>query len=184
MKINTIAASLRTDSLNKKLLTIAEKIAQNDGVTPRRIDLRDFQVPAYDGDIEAKAIPEGAQKLGSVINETRVLIIASPEYNFSMPGHFKNTFDWISRIRPMPWAGKIVCLMSASPSLVGGNRSLWSLRVPFEACGSIVYPEMFSLSVAHEAFDADGNFVDQKNQERLTKNVKAFMKFAQALNNS
>jgi hypothetical protein len=71
--------------------------------------------------------------------------------------------------------------MSASPGLVGGNRGLWALRVPLEALGSYVYPDMFSLSKADDAFASDGTLKDAKQTERLHKNVSGFLSFAQNL---
>ena len=61
------------------------------------------------------------------------LIVASPEYNASMPGAIKNLIDWGYHIRPQPFNGKQALLMSASPSMVGGNRGLWALRVAVRA---------------------------------------------------
>jgi NAD(P)H-dependent FMN reductase len=82
-------------------------------------------------------------------------LIASPEYNFSLPGVLKNAIDWLSRAKPMVLKGKRALLLSASPSLVGGNRGLWALRVPLEAIGVHVYPDMFSLASAPEAMSDD-----------------------------
>jgi chromate reductase, NAD(P)H dehydrogenase (quinone) len=70
--------------------------------------------------------------------------IASPEYNASMPGLLKNAIGWVSRFRPQPFNEHHVLLISASPSMVGENRSLWSLRIPLEHLGARVYPDMFS----------------------------------------
>ena len=80
-------------------------------------------------------------------------MIASPEYNASMPGVLKNAIDWTSRHRPQPFHARHALLLSASPSMLGGNRSLWALRVPLEHLGTRVYPDMFSLAQAHTAFD-------------------------------
>lgn len=79
-------------------------------------------------------------------------VIVSPEYNSSMPGVLKNAIDWTSRHKPQPFNGRHALLLSASPSIVGGNRGLWALRIPLEHLGARVYPDMFSLAQAHEAF--------------------------------
>ena len=179
MNIVSISASLRSASLNSKLLALASKIAVAAGNTVHTIDLREFPLPSYDGDIQnSSGIPEQALRLNEILGQSRILMIASPEYNYSIPGHFKNTFDWISRIRPMPWSGKIALFMSASPSLVGANRGLWSLRVPFESCGTTVYPEMISIPSAHEAFTEEGMLKEEKQQQRLAKTVEAYLEFA------
>ena len=88
-------------------------------------------------------------------------MIASPEYNASMPGVLKNVIDWVSRFRPQPFNGRQGLLLSASPSMAGGNRGLWALRIPLEHLGARVYPDMFSLAQAHEAFDAEGRIANE-----------------------
>ena len=75
----------------------------------------------------------------------------------------------------MPWNGVEILLMSASPSMVGGNRGLWNTRIPLEACGSFVYPEMFSLADAYKAFDQDGSLADKKLQSRLGQLLNDFI---------
>jgi len=107
-------------------------------------------------------------------------IIAAPEYNGSMPGILKNAIDWVSRFRPQPWSRKHGLLMSASPSMAGGNRGLWALRVPLEHLGADVYPDMFSLARAHEAFDAQGGIADPKLQKWFEGTVACFMELVEA----
>jgi NAD(P)H-dependent FMN reductase len=96
-----------------------------------------------------------------------------------MPGTIKNLIDWTSRFRPQPFDGKHGLLMSASPSLAGGNRGLWSLRIPLEHLGSRVFPDMFSLAMAHKAFVDDG-IADAALGARFEKNVQAFLSLAEA----
>jgi NAD(P)H-dependent FMN reductase len=106
--------------------------------------------------------------------------ISSPEYNASMPGELKNSIDWVSRFSPQPFNEKHGLLLSASPSMVGGNRGLWTLRVPFEHLGARMYPDMFSLAQAHRAFDADGAIADAQLQERFEHNLVGFMDLVEA----
>ena len=107
-------------------------------------------------------------------------IISSPEYNASMPGVLKNIIDWVSRFRPQPFNERHALLMSASPSMIGGNRGLWALRIPFEHLGARVFPDMFSLSMAHKDFTADGEFNDATTAKRFESNLIAFMSLAEA----
>ena len=100
-------------------------------------------------------------------------MIASPEYNASMPGVLKNAIDWVSRFRPQPFNELHGLLMSASPSMVGGNRGLWALRVPFEHLGARIYPDMFSLAQAHKAFDGDGRLADEALGTRFEQRSSA-----------
>ena len=77
----------------------------------------------------------------------------------------------------MPWKGYPILLMSASPSLVGGNRGLWSTRIPLEACGGFVFPDMFSLASAYTAFDDHGGLKDSGVFERLNQNMIDFIPY-------
>ena len=97
-----------------------------------------------------------------------------------VPGVLNNTIDWASRFRPQPFNGKQAMLLSASPSMVGGNRGLWSLRVPLEHLGARVYPDMFSLAQAHEAFDAQGRIANATLQQRFESTIECFMDLVEA----
>lgn len=78
-----------------------------------------------------------------------------------MPGLIKNVIDWISRFRPQPFNEQHALLLSDSPSMGGGNKSLWSLRMPLEHLGANVFPNIFSLAAAHKAFTPKGNIADE-----------------------
>ncbi len=157
MQLFALSGSRRAASHNRVLLGHAAAIAERNGASVDLGELRDFDMPLYDGDLEASSgIPEGAQRLAARITAADGMLIASPEYNFSVPGVLKNAIDWLSRTKPMPLRGKRALLLSASPSLVGGNRGLWALRVPLEVLGVHVYPDMYSLASAHEKVDASG----------------------------
>jgi NAD(P)H-dependent FMN reductase len=106
-------------------------------------------------------------------------IISSPEYNGSMPGLLKNTIDWVSRFRPQPFNQRHALLMSASPSMAGGNRGLWSLRIPLEHLGARVYPDMFSLAMAHQAF-SNGTIRDTTLAKRFENNIIDFMNLVES----
>jgi hypothetical protein len=71
-------------------------------------------------------------------------------------------------------------LVSASPSMAGGNRGLWSLRIPLEHLGSRVYPDMFSLAQAHEAFDPSGRIGNATLQERFNRTIECFLDLVEA----
>ena len=179
MKILAFAGSVRKGSLNKALLKLACDNVVKKGAEVEVIDLADFDMPLYSGDIEdSKGIPANALKLKDAFDKADAVIISAPEYNFSVSGVLKNAVDWMSRIRPQqPFKHKQILLMSASPSMIGGNRGLWALRVPLEALGAFVYPEMFSLSVAHEAFDNNGVLKDPALSSMLKANVDGFIEY-------
>jgi chromate reductase, NAD(P)H dehydrogenase (quinone) len=180
LKVLVFAASLRADSLNRKLAALAARVAADDGATVDFASMRDFDVPWYDGDTErAEGLPAGAKELQRRLTANDAFIIASPEYNGSMPGVLKNLIDWASRFRPQPFDERHGLLLSASPSLVGGNRGLWALRVPLEHLGSRIFPDMFSLSMAHKAFAGD-DLADTALRARFDKTLQAFLSLAEA----
>ena len=97
-----------------------------------------------------------------------------------MPGLLKNVIDWVSRFRPQPFNERHALLMSASPSMVGGNRGLWSLRIPLEHLGARIFPDMFSLATAHKAFTVEGHITDATLAKRFEDNLVAFMSLVEA----
>jgi NAD(P)H-dependent FMN reductase len=182
MRLFAFAAAFRRDSLNRKLVRLAVAAAERVGATVDLADFHEFDMPIYDGDVEATSgVPAGAQKLRERFLAADAFLISSPEYNGSIPGTLKNAIDWVTRVNPVAWRGKPGFLLSASPSLVGGNRGLWALRVPLEITGACLHPDMFSLPSAHHAFDDTGSFTDEKMGARLDKLVAAFLVTARAI---
>ena len=181
LNVLVFAASLRAGSLNQQLAALAARVAEQYGATVDRASLHDFDVPSYDADVEKEeSIPKGAEELRRRLSENDAFIVSAPEYNGSMPGAFKNLIDWTSRYRPQPFDGKHGLLLSASPSMAGGNRGLWALRVPFEHLGARIYPDMFSLAQAHKAL-IDGDIADAALRARFDKNIQAFLSLAEAV---
>ena len=181
LKVLVFGASLRADSLNRKLAALAARVAAQHPATVDHASMRDFDVPSYDGDVEkAHGIPKGAEEFRRRLADCDAFIVSSPEYNGSMPGMFKNLIDWTSRFRPQPFDGKQGLLMSASPSMAGGNRGLWALRMPFEHLGARIYPDMFSLAQAHKSL-IDGDIADAALRARFDKNLQAFLSLAEAV---
>ena len=184
LKVLVFGASLRADSLNRKLAALAARVAEQNGAKVDHASMRDFDVPSYDGDVEKEGgIPQGAAEFKRRLDDCDAFIVSSPEYNGSMPGLFKNLIDWTSRYRPQPFDGKQGLLMSASPSMAGGNRGLWALRMPFEHLGARVYPDMFSLAQAHKALAGD-DIADAALRARFDKNLEAFLSLAEAVKHS
>ena len=175
------SASLRTSSFNNRLAELASRVVADRGGQVDRAVMSDFECPAYDDDVEQQVGPPlGAHVLCRRVVAADAFIIASPEYNASMPGTLKNSIDWASRFRPQPFNGKQAFLLSASPSMIGGNRGLWALRVPFEHLGARIYPDMFSLAQAHQAFAEDGSLTDKTLQQRLESTIGCFMDLVEA----
>lgn len=180
VRVLVFGASLREGSLNQRLAELAAGVVEAKGGVADRARMGDFECPSYDGDAEKAGMPLGAERLRQRLVAADAFIIASPEYNASMPGYLKNAIDWASRFRPQPFNGRQALLLSASPSMVGGNRGLWSLRIPLEHLGARVYPDMFSLAQAHQAFGGDGQIADAKLRERFEGTIDCFLELVEA----
>ena len=180
VRILALAGSLRTRSLNKKLLGVAAKSATAAGASVTTVDLKDYPLPVFDQDYEAEhGMPEHATALKQLFLEHNGLLIASPEYNSSISAALKNAIDWISRRaegEPMKAAflGKAAAIMSASPGGLGGLRGLIHLRDILGNIGVLVQPDEVSISEAHAAFADDGTLNNERKQaavESLTQSL-------------
>ncbi len=181
VRVLVVGASLRRDSLNNRLATLAARTVEHNGPTADLLTIAEFDCPLFNGDEEAeRGVPVGAQALCRHVRAADAFIIASPEYNASMPGVLKNLIDWVSRVKPQPFNGKQGLLMSASPSMVGGNRGLWALRIPLEHLGARLYPDMFSLAQAHQAFDDRGRIANDLLRKRFDETIRCFLELVEA----
>jgi NAD(P)H-dependent FMN reductase len=167
MKILVMAASLRKESLNKKLAALAGARLGAQSIDTEVVQFNDFTMPLYDFDVQQEGFPPGADALKAKIEGADAVIFVVPEYNYSIPGAFKNALDWLSRYRPGPLLHKPVLLMGASPGMVGANRGLWQTRIPIEAALAYVYPDMFGLANAGSAFTDSGELADEGMTQRL-----------------
>lgn len=155
-------------------------IEKNGGVVDFA-NMSEFDCPSFNQDLEVDTIyPPGAEELRKRITANDAFVISSPEYNGSIPGLLKNSIDWVSRFRPQPFNERHALLMSASPSMGGGNHGLWSLRIPLEKLGSNVFSAMFSLATAHKAFTPEGTIADETLSKRFDDNLVAFMNLVEA----
>ncbi|MGN6104327.1 MAG: NADPH-dependent FMN reductase [Kofleriaceae bacterium] len=180
IRVLIFAASLRRESINGRLAALAARTAARHGAIVDVASMLEFDAPSYNGDIEAASgIPASGAELKRRLEANDAFIIATPEYNASMPGCLKNAIDWVSRFRPQPFDTRHGLLLSASPSMAGGNRGLWSLRIPLEHLGARIYPDMFSLAMAHKAFDGD-QLADPALATRFDKTVEAFLSLVEA----
>jgi len=176
-----LSGSMRMDSLNTKMARLAAATVEANGGEVDFATMCDFALPAYNGDDEdADGIPPAADELRRRLEDSDAFILASPEYNGSLAGCVKNAIDWVSRFRPQPFHGRHALLVSASPSMVGGNRGLWALRIPLEHLGAHVFADMFSLAQAHEALDPGGQIMRTSLKERFDETIVAFMDLVEA----
>jgi chromate reductase len=182
LRILVISASLRNDSLNTRLAKLAALSVEKNNGKADFANVSEFDCPSFNQDLD-HSNPEGAEQFRKRLLASDAFIIASPEYNASIPGNLKNSIDWVSRFRPQPFNERHGLLMSASPSMAGGNRALWSLRIPLEHLGARVYPDMFSLALAHQAFSEEGKLNNPTLAKRFEDNIAAFLSLVEAAKN-
>ena len=175
------AASLRRESLNAHLAELAAGILARNGGSVDIGSMTDFDCPSYNADVQDEdRFPDPARELRRRLEACDAFVVSAPEYNASFPGVLKNAIDWVSRFRPQPFHERNGLLLSASPSMVGGNRGVWALRIPLEHLGARIYPDMFSLAQAHRAFDADGQIADDQLRGRFETTIVNFMDLVEA----
>ena len=169
--ILAFAGSARRNSWNKKLVRIAAKGARAAGAEVTDLDLADYPMPLYDGDLEAaEGQPANAKRLKKLMINSHGFLIASPEYNSGYSPLLKNTLDWVSRPIPeepslLAFAGKVTALMSASPGALGGLRGLAQLRQVLSNIQVLVLPGQVTVPLAQNLFLKNGYIEDEKKQE-------------------
>jgi chromate reductase len=174
-RILAFAGSTRSGSFNKKLVKIAVAGARKAGAEVTYLELRDYPLPLYDGDLEeSEGLPANARKLKDIFLAHRGLLIASPEYNSSISGVLKNAIDWVSRPAPGEaplgcFLGKVAALLSTSPGSLGGLRGLIHLRSILGNIKVLVLPDQVSVPQAAGAFEENGSLKDARKQEAAEK---------------
>jgi NAD(P)H-dependent FMN reductase len=189
-RILVFAGSARRDSLNKKLALVAADHAREAGAEATFIDLDDYPIPLYHGDLEAaQGMPENARRLRELFLAHDALLIASPENNSSVTALLKNTIDWLSRDLGdgkgansglAPWRGKVAGLLAASPGGFGGVRALPHLRQILATLGVTVLGTQVVLPRAHEAFDGEGKLREARTAQSVQALAAAVAKAAAA----
>ena len=178
-RILAFAGSLRTASFNRKLIQIGVDGAKAAGADVTLIDLRDFAIPVYDGDLEASGLPEGVLKLKTLFVEHHGLLISSPEYNGSIPGPLKNAIDWVSRMKDQPFKDKPVALQSVAGGPLGGGRVQYQWRQIMVFVEALVFlrPEVF-VGMAGQKFDEKTlEFKDEAGINFIKQQLAGFEKF-------
>jgi chromate reductase len=188
VRLLAFAGSMRSGSLNKKLLRAACNMAQKHGAQITVLELRELALPLYDGDLEqSQGLPAGALRLKQLMIAHQAFLIASPEYNSSISGVLKNAIDWASRPQPgepplAPFKDKVAGLVSASPGALGGLRGLVPLRSILENLGTIVVPNQAAIARANQAFD-DAGYLKEPSQTALVASVvEQLLRVASRLN--
>jgi chromate reductase, NAD(P)H dehydrogenase (quinone) len=182
IKILGIAGSLRKNSLNKGLLRAASEL-KPDYMEIEIFDIKD--IPSYNSDLEPDNVPEPVKELKKKIAESDGLLIATPEYNYSIPGVLKNAIDWVSRPpATTPLNNKPLALMGASGGTSGTVRSQMHLRhvAVFTNMLTMNRPEIL-VQKGPEKFDEQGNLKDENTREHIKKFLIAFAEWVRRLKN-
>lgn len=172
-RILAFAGSAREGSWNRRILAVAAGGARAAGADVTVINLGDYPLPLYNGDLEAsEGLPENAHKLKQLFSEHDGFLIASPEYNSFITPLLKNTIDWASRPvdgKPgLGWAkGKVAAVVSASPGSLGGVRALDAVRMLVSNLGVVVIPQKRAVAGVSKLFDEAGNMTDESTREAL-----------------
>jgi len=167
------AGSLRKGSFNKSLLRAASEMLPRDAT----LEIFDLEgIPPFNQDLERQP-PEKVNDFKSKIRAVDAILIATPEYNYSIPGVLKNAIDWASRpYGDCALEGKPVAIMSASGGLLGGARAQYHLRQTFVFLNMcpLNKPEVI-VTFANEKIDPNGNVTDQKTREKIRELLESLV---------
>lgn len=181
VRLAAFAASYREGSFNQQLLQAAIREAQAAGAEVTLLDYAALDAPLFrDTDEDATELPAGVARLAEALLHHDGMLIASPEYNWSMPASLKNLIDWLSVDARAPLAGKTALLMTATPSTRGGITGLTQLRTPLMNLHVWVYPQLIGIGQCGEAI-ADGTLIYPKDSAYLSAHVAQFVAITQKL---
>ncbi len=181
------AGSARAGSHNKRLARLGAMIAEANGIPATFLDLADYPMPIYHGDLEASdGKPDNAKKLKAVMEAHTGVFIASPEYNASITPLLKNALDWVSRpeggVAQTVFKTRVFALGSASTGGMGGLRGLNTVRAALTlGLGALVLSEQFAVPRAHEAFSEDGHLTNKDAQENYKALIQKLARAAHVL---
>jgi len=171
LKIVGLCGSLRARSYNLAALKAAgELMPEGMSLTIASI----AGIPIYNADDQANGLPDTVVRLGDALRSADAVLIASPEYNFSIPGGLKNAIDWLSRLPDQPFNEKPVALLGASGGRLGTARMQYDLRKSLQFLNAWVLarPEVF-ITLAQERFDATGALVDAETRKMIADQMAA-----------
>jgi chromate reductase len=167
VRVLGISGSLRSGSHNTRLLRAAAELLPSPGSLELFDDLKG--VPPYDEDDDVEPAPAGAAGLREAIRTADAILIATPEYNHSVPGQLKNAIDWASR--PFPdnvLRGKPVAVIGASTGMFGAVWAQAELRKSLGAAGARVIDREFPVASVHQgALDEPGRLADPELRSEL-----------------
>lgn len=166
MKIVAIAGSLRRGSYNKMAMRYIVDGARDAGADVEVLDLKEYDFPIFDGDVEARGLPEKVVEFKTKIEEADGLIVVTPEYNHGIPGGLKNAIDWASR-RGNSFRDKFVAIAGASNGSWGTTRSQIAMLPVLRSLRMFLLPTQLYIPNAGDVFDENGDIKNETIKERL-----------------
>ncbi len=186
-KFLAFSGSTRQDSVNQKTAALLAKYVADAGEEVEVLNLADFEMPIYQGDLEAESgLPQACIALKAKLMAADALIIACPEYNGFMPPVLINAIDWCTRSAEASlsldcFMNKPVFIAAASPGPGGGGRAATHLKTMLSGIGAYVSPFPLTVPSAFGAFNDDGEFSDENMTSRAKGMMAGFVQFAQKL---
>ena len=180
IEILTLCGSIRERSYNAALIRALPALSPGGMVFVEAPLI--VNIPHYDADLQQLSGPPSAvAALVTAIRDADGVLIASPEYNYSVPGPLKNAIDWVSRVPKQPFAAKPVLIQSVSGGLLGGARMQYHLRQVLVSLDALVFtrPEVM-IGMAPTKFDEQGNLTDEATQTMVRTQLAAFATFVKA----
>jgi len=155
--IGILSGSTRSASMNRKLGLAVAHVFSNMGAKVQIIDLCDYDMPMYNGDLEqAEGVPEAAKRLIADLSACAGVFISTPEYNGCMPALLKNSIDWTTRVELGQFTGPIYGIGSATPGPLSGIMALRQLHFILTRLGAQVVPTQLGVGLYGDAFSEDG----------------------------
>ena len=179
-KLLALAASYRSDSINRDLLAIAVELAKKAGARVTVLDYTACEAPFYRGETVVDRLPDPIEALSMALRSHDGILLASPEYNWSIPGGLKNIIDWLSIDPRAPLNGKSALLMSATPSVRCGISGLQQLRTPLDVLGMWTYPQLIGIGRVPETLQ-NGQLTREADQQHLSFCVQDFVRMTKAM---
>jgi len=174
-----VSGSLRKASFNSALIRAAIELAPA-GI---EIEVADIgALPHYDDDVNATGFPEPVARFRDQCAKADAFLMATPEYNYSIPGVLKNAIDWASRPPSQPFAGKVLGIVGATPYAGGTVRAQVHLRqiAVFLDLHVVNKPEVL-VRQAKDAFDGQGKLTDETTRKLLAQLLDAMARFTRKL---
>lgn len=177
-KILGLAASLRRASVHRGLLRAAHEVCPRD-MACESFDLG--RVPFFNADVEAEGDPDPVKELKDKIRAADAVLIASPEYDYAVPGVLTAALDWCLR-SPSPLRHKPVGIAGASPGGSGTARGQMVLRQILLHGPAYVMPEpQMMVPGSYERFDEEGNLTDEQTRQRLRRFLESLREWSEGL---